>query len=156
MPIRSSELAPRTTRSSPRSSIRFSQSRRSRKVRVGCSATAMPISRPRPCRARGPIGKWLYHWTTSEGGALFQEAAVERALHERIVDDLRRVDRLHFVVELRDDLLNACQLSGRGYRRVLEDGPDVPLVCGLHALFGVGLQIFLEARDRSRPIGPSL
>ena len=65
IPISSSALAPRTTRSSPMSSIRLSQSRRSRKVRVGRSAIAMPISRPRPCRARGPIGKWLYHWKPS-------------------------------------------------------------------------------------------
>src|SRR5439155_27344019 len=120
MPISSSERAPRTTRSSPMSSIRFSQSRRSRKVRVGRSATAMPISRPRPCRAGGPIGKWLYHWEPPGGVGLFQEAPAERAFHEGVVDDLRRIDRPHFVVELGDDLLDPCELSGRRYRRVLE------------------------------------
>src|SRR5438874_764076 len=121
IPMSSSELAPRTTRSSPRSSIRFSQSRRSRKVRVGRSAIAMPISRPRPCRARGPIGKWLYHWRRFGGVALFQETAVERTFHERVVDDLRGIDRLHLVVELGHDLLDPRQLGGRRYGRVFED-----------------------------------
>src|SRR2546430_7288899 len=107
MPISSSERAPRTTRNSPISSMRFSQSRRSRKVLVGRSATAMPISRPRPSRAAGgPIGKWLYHWPQGPARTLLEESAVECALHKGIVDDLRRIDRPHFVVEPCDYLLD--------------------------------------------------
>src|SRR5256885_10217899 len=157
IPISSSARAPRTTRSSPRSSIRFSQSRRSRKVLVGRSATAIVNLPPPPVTGReGQLAKWLYHWPPRGGPRSLEQTAVERAFHEGIVDDLRGIDGLHLVVELRDDVLDRRELRGRRGRWILEDRADVPVVRGLHALVVVGLEVLLQRGDRVRPIGAGL
>src|SRR5258708_26216555 len=124
MPISSSERAPRTTRSSPSSSMRFSQSRRSRKVRVGRSATAIPLSHPagaRPGSSSTPSavrrGQLANGYTTGTGALamgrrdLPQETPVERAFDEGIVDDLGRVDGLHPLLEPSDGVLGRGQLG---------------------------------------------